>query len=356
MMHKGNTYWLSFAAGLASWCVLLCMGMSSCKKSFSSNQFEDDKLVVLAEIIAIDSVKIPIGKTIKAGNGALIRFEKVNDATVTLTEQNNQTWILQPNYSPQYYSNPTTLFTNRKRFKSNTSYSIEIKHPTLGVVKASTHIPAIPKLISIDTAFTTFQHKEVLKATITWQDMADKEDVYVIEALKELVRQERYFYYMGVRYSYETPAGNALYHQVKNHPNVRLLKDTIPLNKFIRLDVFTQDNNSENAKIDNLSNPFRRIFLPDKAFNGQAYTTQVYIDRQFFIGATAPQKGRVRIQLKSASREMYNYLLQYEKYKTDFGTVPANQLISPAGNIQNGLGIFGGSARRERILYFDKLW
>jgi hypothetical protein len=55
------------------------------------------------------------------------------------------------------------------------------------------------------------------------------------------------------------------------------------------------------------------------------------------------------------SKELYNYLKLYEKYKTDFGSVPTNQLVSPAGNIVNGLGIFGGSAKRERIYYFDVL-
>src|SRR5256885_1743205 len=88
----------------------------SCRKNFSSNQFMDDKLVVLAEIIAGDSMKIPVGKTIKAGNGSLIRFEKVNDASVSIAEENGRSWMLQPNYSPQFVGNPTTIFTNRKHF------------------------------------------------------------------------------------------------------------------------------------------------------------------------------------------------------------------------------------------------
>src|SRR5581483_3024347 len=124
--------------------LLLAMIVSSCAKNFSSDQFEDDKLVALAEITAGDTVKIPIGKTIKVENGSLIRFEKVNDATVTLTEANSQSWILQPNYSAMYASNPTSVFTNRKRFKANTSYTILIDHPTLGTVKATTFIPPLP--------------------------------------------------------------------------------------------------------------------------------------------------------------------------------------------------------------------
>src|SRR3954471_23387927 len=101
------------------WLFIGALLISACKKNFSSDQFEDGKLVVLAEITALDSVKIPIGKTIKVENGSLIRFEKVNDATVTITENNTTSWVLQPNYSQQYINNPTSVFTNRKRFKAN---------------------------------------------------------------------------------------------------------------------------------------------------------------------------------------------------------------------------------------------
>jgi hypothetical protein len=73
---KKNKPSYNFLTGKQWWSlfVLLALIISSCKKNFSSDQFEDDKLVVLAEITAGDSVKIPIGKTIKVENGNLIRF------------------------------------------------------------------------------------------------------------------------------------------------------------------------------------------------------------------------------------------------------------------------------------------
>lgn len=334
--------------------VILLLLISACKKDFSPGEFEDDRLVVLAEITAGDSVEIPIGKTLKVGNGNLIRFEKVNDATVTLTEDNKRSWILKPNFSPQYAGNPTSVFTSRKRFISNTTYSINIEHPTMGVVTAETHIPLTPKPIQVDTSFGMYENQHVLAVTITLQDMADKEDLYMIEALKELVKVNCYFYYQGVKYNYNTPQGSSLYEQVKYNSSVKLIRDTIPQNKFIRLNLFTEDANTENVRIDKLTNPFRRIFLPDQSFNGQTYTIRVYIDTRFFTSTDPTQKGRVRLQFKSASPELYNYLVLYEKYKTDFGSVPANQLVSPSGNIDNGMGVFGGSSRRERIWYFDQ--
>ena len=340
---------------LVFFCLLINSVTSSCRKTFSSTQLVDDKLVVLAEITAGDSMEIPIGKTIKVGNGGLIRFEKVNNATVTIKDLNARTFVLNPNWSAQYAANPTTVFTNRRHFRSNTTYFIEISHPTLGNVTASTHIPALPKVTMMDTVSEVYMGKEMLAATITIHDDGLADNNYVIEALKEMVKISQHFLYNGTSYNYDTPSGKQLYEQVKNMPGVRLLRDTIPQNKFLRLNVYTDDVNTENSRIDNLSSPFRRIFIPGLPFAGQAYTTKVYIDRQFFMATDPKNKGRVRLQVKSASKDLYDFLLSYEKYKTDFGSVPASQLVSPGGNVHNGLGIFGGSSRRERILYFDKL-
>jgi hypothetical protein len=353
MSKNSAPYYFLTSNGAGALLFLLVLFTSACKKKFSSDQFEDGKLVVLAEITAGDSVKIPIGKTIKVENGSLIRFEKVNDATVTLTEANTMSWVLQPNYSPLYTSNPTSVFTNRKRFKANTSYKIEINHPTLGLVKAETHIPTLPKLLGIDTGSTLLNGKEVFIANVTWKDSADYEEFYVIEAVKELVKNNHFYIYQGKRYSYDTQEGKAYYETIKNTPGMQVLTDTVGLNKYIRLNLYTEDDQSENARIDKLTNPFRRIFFLDPIIDGESYATKVYIDKQFFIDPN--QKGRVRVQLKSVSKELYDYLKLYEKYKTDFGSVPTNQLVSPTGNIENGLGIFGGSAKRERVYYFDDL-
>jgi hypothetical protein len=347
-MTKNSTPYYSL-----SWLILLVLFISACKKNFSSDQFEDGKLVVLAEITALDSVKIPIGKTIKVENGSLIRFEKVNDATVTITENNTEPWVLQPNYSQQYINNPTSVFTNKKRFKANASYRIDINHPTLGLVSATTYIPVLPRLIGADTSSTQFNDKDVLAVSITWKDSVNYDEFYIIEAVKELVKNNHFFIYQGKRYSYDTQSGKEFYETVKNTPGIRILTDTVGLNKYTRLNLYTEDDQSENVKLDKLTNPFRRIFFLDTKFNGEYYNTTVFIDKQFFVDAR--NKGRVRLQLKSVSQELYDYLKLYEKYKTDFGSVPTNQLVSPTGNVENGLGIFGGSAKREKIYYFDVL-
>src|SRR2546425_12157903 len=197
------------------------------QKKFTSDQFEDDKIVVLAEITAFDSVKIPIGKTIKVENGSLIRFEKVNDATVTITENNTTSWLLQPNYSQQYINNPTSVFTNKKRFKANANYRIDVNHPTLGLVSATTYIPALPHLTGADTFSTQFNSKEVLGVSITWKDSLDYDEFYIIEAVKELVKNNHFFIYQGKRYNYDVQSGKEFYETVKSTPGLKILTDTV---------------------------------------------------------------------------------------------------------------------------------
>jgi hypothetical protein len=336
---------------------LLPVLIASCKKNFSSDEFVDDKLVILAEITAGDSIKIPVGKTIKVGGGGIIRFEKVNDAAVVLTEEKTSSLILQPNWSAQFTSNPTTMFTNRRRLKYNTNYSILIKHPTLGIVEATTYIPPPPKVTLIDTSFEMYQGQHMMAADITWQDDTNIQNFYIIEAVKELVTLKRYFLYKSKRYDYDSPQGSVLYSQVNTSTTpIHIFRDTVSQNKFLRLNIYTNDPNTDNSGISPLESPFRRIFLPYHAFSGREYKTRVYIDDQFFTATDPTQKGKVRLQVKCASKELYDYLLLYERYKTDFGFVPANQLPSPTGNVTNGLGIFGGSSRKERVFYFDQLW
>jgi hypothetical protein len=170
-----------------------------------------------------------------------------------------------------------------------------------------------------------------------------------------LVRLSHYFYWKGTRYSYDKPDGKKLYEQVKNSPGVKLFCDTLPSNIFKRLTIFTDDPNVDNAQASSLDSPFRRIFLPGQFVSGQSYTTSFSIDRKYFTADNDTSRGRVLVQVKSVSPELYNYLFWYEKYKSDIGSVPPGQLYSPPGNIQNGLGIFGGSARREWAFYFDGL-
>lgn len=340
------------------WMAALCLVLltiSSCKKNFLPEVGGEDKIVILSEATADDLVRIPIGKTIRAGGGNLVKFEKVNDATVVLQEENGAKWLLKADKSPQFANNPASIFYTRHHFRANTHYTIEVMHPVLGSAKAGTKIPPPVKLIALDTITTFRQGKPVLTVSITLQDSLNYPNAYIIEAVKQLVTIKRYFYYLSKKHDYDTPDGASLYERVKNVPGVHLLRDSIPKQQFVRLNLFCTDANIDNLRFDNPDKPLRRIFLPDHTFDGGLYTLKFSLEKDFFTGNTPEEKGRILLQVKSASRDLYKYLLTYEKYKSDFGTLPANQLTSPAGNVQGGLGVFGGAAQLERVWYMEDL-
>jgi len=333
-------------------CLILAV---SCRKDPYPNTSVNDELVILAELTAGQPLKIPVSKSIQVGDGGIITFEKVKSAIVTLTRQDGKSWTLALNNSPDYASDPASVYTSLQRPRYGTKYSLKVQDPLSGTVTATTVIPARVNILRFDTSSGLRSGIPVLNCRFTLTNPPDSSCLYIFEALKQLIRLRRTFYWGGKLYDLSKPDGNTLYNQIKDQPGVKLLRDTIFTNQYERMALYTSDNNVDNAQVSGLDSSFRRIFLPGKVFNGRPYATAVSIDRRYFVADNENDLGRVVFQIKSVTAEFYNYLFWYEKYKTDVGSVPAGQLYSPPGNIQNGLGIFGGSSKYERALYFDVL-
>lgn len=329
---------------------------SSCKKDFKYNTQAKDKLVVLAEITANDSAFIPVSETITAGSGEVIDFRKTNTASVSITDQNGLVRQMSLNTDPGFSTNPSAIYTSPMIFKNNTDYTLNISAPSSGPVIATTHIPKAFALQDVEAEEDEFLGKQVLDFSFILKDNADEKNYYIFEAVKEIVSVYRYFYWQGVLYNYDTPEGKKLYQDlIDDDENVKLKKDTLPAHQFMRLNVFTQDPNTANAGLNSLDSGFNRIFISDSLFGGMNYATSFFVDMSHFIAANPTEKGIVEIRVKSVDKSFYDYMLQYEKYKTSFGTLPVSQLTSPVGNIQNGLGVFGGSAMIQKKYYYDPL-
>lgn len=334
---------------------LSLLAAQSCKKYVYGNTQHNDKLVVLAEITADDTANIPVSKSIIAGSGNQIVFQKIDNASVSINEQGGATQRLWLNNSIVFSNNPASIYSNNSVFKYNTDYTIHITHPELGPVSATTHIPGPFMVDSIDSYEDNISGKPVLVFDFTINDPPAEKNYYIFDAVKQIVKLYRYFYWQGVQYNYNTPEGLNLFEQVKDQPGVTLIRDTIPINKYIRLSVFTRDIKTDNDEFSSLDSSFRRIFIRDSLFSGQPYTSRLAVSRDHFVAADSTETGIVRLRINSVSKELYDYLSQYEKYKSSFGGVPISQLSSPVGNIQNGLGVFGGVARKEWIFYYDVL-
>ncbi len=346
--HRAG-YRLLFIAGLCGG-----LSMAGCKKSPFPNNTVNNQLVILAEISAGDSLKVPVSKSIQVGSGGIISFEKVNSAHVQIFRGDGRSWSLRLNTSPDFVGDPASIYTAPQRPHSGTSYSLQVQDPLSGTVTAQTTVPPAIRLIHFDTSAGLHAGLPVLNCKFTLLDSPGVEHYYIFEAVKQLVRISHYFYWKSKRYDYDKTDGQKLYSTVKDSPGVRLLMDTIPRNTFLRLNIFTDDVSVANTQVSSLDSPFRRIFLPPHSFNG-TYSTGFAVDRKFFRDQQRLTPGLVVIMVKSVSPELYNYLFWYEKYKQDVASVPTGQLYSPPGNVQNGLGIFGSSSKRQWSFYFDVL-
>lgn len=334
---------------------LLFLSLTACKKEIQAND-DNEKIYVLSEITAGDSAIVPIGKSIKAASGATITFEKLTVASVMLSESLGTTTKLSWNNSSDFFSNPAAVYTSKRICKSNQTYSLQVNNQGLPTVTATTHIPNPFAVQNVKVDDTEFRGKDVLRFSLSIKDELSEKNYYMFEAVKQLVRLEEYFFWQGVKYNYNTEEGIRVYNQASNNQNIDILKDTIPSLSYLRLNLYTGDLNTENEEFSTSpDSSFHRIFLTDSLFNGLSYSTSFAVDQSFFEAKEPAQKGRILIRVKSVSKELFTYLVLYEKYRSEFGIVPPATLTSPLSNIQNGLGIFGGSYKNEWVYYYDDL-
>ena len=336
-------------------CVFLYCLLVSCSKNAGGIQNEKNKIVVLAEITAGDSAIIPASKSIAVGNNNAISFEKITSASVIITDTVGNARILPWNNASDFSSNPATIFTNPVLFKPNQTYRLQVSQPGLGTVNATTHIPQSFSVQNVDVSDGSRNGKDVLQFNFTIEDNGNEKNYYIFEALKQLVYLRNYFFWQGVQYDYNTPEGQSVYQQASSQQNIDILKDTVLTNKYLRLDLFTGDANTDNGNYGSLDSSFHRIFLTDSLFNGNSYTTSFAVDKTYFEASVPEQKGRVLVRIKSVSKELFDYLFDYERYRTEFGILPPANLSSPEGNINGGFGVFGGSYKNEWVYYYDEL-
>jgi len=318
---------------------------------------EKNKLVILAEIFANDSITIPIASTMIAGNNLPVHFDKINDAIVTLTDQIGNQEQLQLKTASGMNDPGAAFYCHPEVLQANADYTIEVTHPVLGTAIASTHIPSSFSVTNVRTEEGSWRGKEVLDFSFRITDNANEDNYYIFEAIKQGARLSRFFYWQGIRYDYDSQSGKDLYEMIEDEQDIELpiIRDTLYSDGFTRLTVYTQDHHTDNNKIGSLDSSFNRIFITDSTFNGGFYTGIFSINTDQFLATTPEKEGIVLVRIKSVDRIFYHYMLQYEKYKTDFGKMPAGLLPSPSGNIQNGLGVFGGSFKHEWRFFYDDL-
>ncbi len=338
-------------------CMILFLSGISCDKTPNFDLPTRNKIVILAEVTAGSSAYIPISQAAIIGSGAPLHFAEVTDASVAITGNDGSSMQLQLSAPSANDSIPGSVYTNTSLFDAGTEYYLTVAHPLLGEVKAATYIPSIFTISRGEIEESEINGQSVMNFNFTINDNGDEENYYLFEALRQPVYLEHFFYWKGVKYNYDTEEEQEFHEQLEDEEDVDIpiVKDSIVSNEFIRLPVFTKDLNTANTSIGALDSSFNRIFIDDKTFNGRLYAASFSVPSALLGPATGNETGRVVIRIKSADKNFYRYMLQYEKYKTDFGKMPIDHLNTPSGNISNGLGVFGGVYKNEWSYNYEDL-
>lgn len=312
-------------------------------------------LVVLAEVTAGDSVVVPIGRSLPGGNGASLSFERTSGAALTITGSNGAGTTPQPSSSRIYEQHATAVYTSAYRYEAGITYQLLVSHPALGRVEATTRVPGPFTLRQVSSQFGRgADGQQLFTFDFTVVDPPAEKNYYIFEALKQMVEVHRYFYYGGQRYSYDSAEGRRVYDSL-GAGSVPLLRDTVPLPSYQRLGLYTYDRKTDNAAWGSIDSSFQRIFIRDSSFQQPNYHTFFSVQTRHFVAGRPEDRGRIVIRLRSCTPELYHFLMQYERFRREFGTRPVTQLPAVQGNIANGYGIFGGAFKREWVYYFDPL-
>ncbi|RAJ79155.1 uncharacterized protein DUF4249 [Chitinophaga dinghuensis] len=309
------------------------------------------RVVVYSELTAGQTAEIRVGKSKIVQPGVDNAFDLVPDAVVQLLNRDSS--LIETLGFGTDTSNRMSVYTGKVKLNPNTFYRVKVDVPGMRTVTSFTTIPNNFKVDLLDTSRTILNGRPVLQFHLTIHAQPGQRQYIVMEALKQSAQLDSFFTYNGVRYSvaeYED-----LYERVKDQPGVVITKDTTFLNDYLRIPVYTQDENADNNQIGGLNENYNSILFTQL---GKPFTTNLYINATALssnqVEAIAP-KGRVLVYVKSVSKEYYDFLLTYEKVKRNPGLNSLIQAVQLRNNTVGGLGVVGGTNQILYQLYYDVL-
>ncbi|QJB31187.1 DUF4249 family protein [Chitinophaga oryzae] len=311
------------------------------------------RAVVYSELVAGKKVEMRVGKSKPVGPDINNFFEPVTNATAQLLSADSQ--LLEQLHYVKDTSSNMAFYRGNTRIESNKSYIIQVKVPDTKDVTAKTTIPLPIKVDLLDTVRTTLNGRPVLRFHFNVQPPpANARQFVVMEALKQLIQLDTIFIYRNVRYRVRN--NRELYEQVKNNPDIKTYKDTVYLNSYLRIPVYTQDEDADNNQVGGLNENYNSILFTQRA--NKPLNTRLYINATALTAGSIEVEvpiGRVLVFVKSVTPEYYAFLLTYEKVRRNPGLNSLIQAIQIRSNAFGGLGVVGGCSQVAYYLYYDEL-
>lgn len=334
--------------------LVILLFFSGCTRDLPLPNISASKeIVLLGELIAGDTISFRGGQSIPLASGSSLKFDLPDYLTVAIQPAGGSPLSLAGRRDDFTDMVHTLAFSSINKIQAGEKYSLTAYNDKLGTATCDISIPNAFNMSIIDTATILYSGSDLWKVQVTIADDGNTDNYYVLEALKQKVNIDGSFTYNGQ--SYTVSANRILYDSLKQAgalPSVAW--DTTRSKTYDRIDIYTNDGNTENIKLSNVLSTNRRILLSDQTFNGNSYTTSVYLDKTLFTSASDSTKGQVIVLVKSVCLSYFNFLKGYEMYEPTTGFTSLAQPVKIDGNIVNGMGVIGGVYQHKFVYLFDK--
>lgn len=329
--------------------ILTSLILFSCEKDLRLPSGVRQRIVLLGELVAEDSIYLRAGQSSPVQNGGLLNDQLINGLTISVRDAHGLDWTLTGRADDVSGSEFTLAYSSPAVLQAGAAYQITAVHPELGTAECVVAIPGPFTAAVVDTVSQSYNGDDCLRFNIDIVDPAGK-NYYVLEVLQQPYLLEPSFLFnsnwwliseYGQLYDSLISAGVIL--QERN--------DTSFQRTFNRLNFYTADNESETLIDGNNSQLSGRLLLDDIHFSQTTHTSSLLIPRNQ-LGGQFPGIGlRTLIQVKSISEEYFRYLKVYTQGSSS-ALFNGSTGSYPAGNISNGVGIVGGVFRRQFVYFF----
>lgn len=330
-------------------CGLLLLVAGGCSKTLDLPAGKAErKIVLFAELVADDTLYMRAGLSVAVNAGSDMKFTVPDGLGIMLSDAKSAKLLpggidsLTPFAHTYVYTDPRVLATGD-------SFAITATYPGMATATATVVIPKPFSVSLVDTATVQYNSDSTLKFRLKIDDDPSVDNYYVVECLKQHMDVVPSFFYNDKWLP--VAINRALYARLKAEGPVSERTDTTYYRRFSRVQLYTNDNNTENAYDEGLTMLQDRVLLKDRVFNGSSYYTDVYVRKAPTIDSV---KGVTIFYVKNVTREYFEFLKSYEQYSGSSSSF--NSLDQPRNlksNVKNGGGVVGGVSQRTYRFLMD---
>lgn len=327
---------------------------SSCEDELDLPDIKaSNKIVLLGELIANDSIYLRAGQSIPLSKSSSLTFSLPSGLSVQVTPALNPAINLSSNNDEFANKLHTLPFYNSYVLQPGTVYTVDASQPQMEHAQAAVKIPGPFLATIVDTASVYVNGLSLLRLRVQIFDNGNEANYYTLEGVKQ---------FLDIDGTFEINSQTYTVSQSKHYYDsligagvpVDVTWDTTKQRTMARVNIYTDDERTENLKVGNAQSASRRILLSDRSINGLIYTTQVYLDKTVFIAGNDSTRGQILFRVRSVSEEYFNYLKGYESFEPSGSFNSIAQPVTIPGNVKGGVGIVGGVYQIQYRYLFDK--